>query len=83
MKRDIQPQSAKKIGKAKTGVQGMSDAKTPKDIVVRQDPPHFITCFVSDPVRGFTITFDPKLLEEKIKKYGDRLRLPESINNEN
>jgi hypothetical protein len=43
---------------------------------VKQDPSWFITCLVKDPVKSFTITFDPKSLSQKIEKYGDRLIVP-------
>ena len=43
---------------------------------IRQDPPHYITCVVLDPRKPFTITFDPKLLDKKIEKYGNKLVLP-------
>lgn len=45
---------------------------------VRSDPPEYITCRVEHPVKSFTITFDPKLLQKKIEKYGDALRVPET-----
>lgn len=46
---------------------------------VKQDPSWFITCLVKDPVKSFTITFDPKSLSQKIEKYGDRLILPQGL----
>jgi hypothetical protein len=38
-----------------------------------QDPPHFITCYVKHPVKGFTVTFDPKILPKMREKYGKNL----------
>lgn len=46
---------------------------------VRQDPTWFITCLVKDPVKSFTITFDPKSLSQKREKYGDRLIVPQGV----
>lgn len=42
---------------------------------IRKDPPNYITCTVRDERKPFTITFNPKLLDSKIKKYGDKLIL--------
>ncbi|WP_428662946.1 hypothetical protein [Runella sp.] len=46
---------------------------------VKQDPSWFITCLVKDPVKSFTITFDPKALSQKREKYGDRLIVPQGV----
>lgn len=49
------------------------------DKEVRKDPEHWITCRVEHPTRSFTITFDPRLLEKKIEKYGKNLILPTNL----
>ena len=46
---------------------------------IKQDPSWFITCLVKDPVKSFTITFDPKSLSLKREKYGDRLIVPQGL----
>ena len=46
---------------------------------IKEDPSWFITCLVKDPVRSFTITFDPKSLAKKLEKYGDRLIVPQGL----
>lgn len=43
---------------------------------IRQDPAHYITCVVMDERKPYTITFDPKLLPQKMEKYGDKLIVP-------
>lgn len=49
---------------------------------VRKDPDHWITCRIEHPTKSFTITFNPKLLEKKIEKYGKNLILPTNYNPE-
>ena len=46
---------------------------------IRQDPPDYITCVVRDERKPFTITFNPKLLDKKIEKYGKNLILPTNL----
>lgn len=43
---------------------------------VKPDPAHFVTYAVKDPVKGFTITFDPRHLAKVREKYGDNLIEP-------
>ena len=46
---------------------------------IPETPAHHITLWVDDPIKRFTVTFDPRLLPKKIEKYGNQLEVPPKI----
>jgi len=46
---------------------------------IPETPTHHITLWVDDPIKRFTVTFDPKLLPKKIEKFKGKLEVPPQI----
>lgn len=46
---------------------------------IPETPAHHITLWVDDPIKRFTVTFDPKLLAKKIEKFKGKLEVPPQI----